>query len=99
NGMSLIGQITKVLVEAGVPIWLNTGVEDLVVEGGRVVGVRAVRNGEPVLVRGTRGVLLAAGGFERNPEMRKKYSADTQPNNGEWTVANPGNTGEVLAAA
>jgi len=99
NGMSLVGQLTKILVEAGVPLWLNTGVEDLVVEGGRVVGVRAVRNGEPVLVRGTRGVLLAAGGFERNPEMRKKYSADTQPNDGQWTMANAGNTGEVLAAA
>ncbi|MFG1922475.1 FAD-binding protein [Cryptosporangium sp. NPDC048952] len=99
NGMSLVGQITKILVGAGVPIWLNTGVEDLVVEGGRVVGVRAVRNGEQVLVRGTKGVLLAAGGFERNPEMRKKYSADTQPNDGQWTMANPGNTGEVLAAA
>ena len=99
NGMSLVGQLTKILVEAGVPLWLNTGVEDLVVEDGRVVGVRAVRNGEQVLVRGSRGVLLAAGGFERNPEMRKKYTADTQPNDGQWTMANPGNTGEVLAAA
>jgi 3-oxosteroid 1-dehydrogenase len=99
NGMSLVGQLTKILVEAGVPIWLDTGVSELVVEGGRVVGVRATRDGVPVLVRGERGVLLAAGGFERNPEMRRKYSADTQPNSGEWTVANPGNTGEVLAAA
>lgn len=99
NGMSLVGQITKILIGAGVPLWLNTGVEDLVVEGGRVVGVRALRGGEQVLVRATRGVLLAAGGFERNPEMRKKYSADTQPNDGRWTMANPGNTGEVLAAA
>jgi 3-oxosteroid 1-dehydrogenase len=99
NGMSLVGQITKILVEAGIPIWLNTGVEDLVVEGGRVVGVRVQREGQSVLVRGARGVLLAAGGFERNPEMRTKYTADTQPNAGEWTLANPGNTGEVLAAA
>jgi 3-oxosteroid 1-dehydrogenase len=99
NGMSLIGQLTKIVVDAGIPLWLNTGVEELVVEGGRVVGVRAHRNGMPVLVRGERGVLLSAGGFERNPEMRTKYSADTQPSDGQWTLANLGNTGEVLAAA
>ncbi|TQS44772.1 FAD-dependent oxidoreductase [Cryptosporangium phraense] len=99
NGMSLVGQLTKILVEAGVPIWLNAGVSGLVVEGGRIVGVEADRGGEPVVVRGTHGVLLAAGGFERNPEMRRKYSADTQPNDGQWTMANAGNTGEVLAAA
>lgn len=99
NGMSLMGQLTKIVVDAGIPLWLNTGVEELVLEGGRVVGVRAVRNGLPVLVRGERGVLLSAGGFERNPEMRTKYSADTQPSDGQWTMANLGNTGEVLAAA
>ena len=31
--------------------------------------------------------------------MRLKYSDDTQPNDGTWTMANLGNTGEVLAAA
>ncbi|MGH3253113.1 MAG: FAD-binding protein [Trebonia sp.] len=99
NGMSLIGQLTKLLLDCGVPIWLNAGVEELVVEGGRVVGVRAARNGAPTLIRARRGVLLAAGGFERNGEMRIKYSAETQPNEGAWTLGNAGNTGEVLAAA
>jgi 3-oxosteroid 1-dehydrogenase len=99
NGMSLMGQLTKIVVDAGIPLWLGTGVEELIVEDGRVVGVRANRNGVPVVVRGEKGVLLSAGGFERNPEMRLKYSSDTQPNDGTWTMANMGNTGEVLAAA
>jgi 3-oxosteroid 1-dehydrogenase len=99
NGMSLMGQLTKIAVDAGIPLWLDTAVEELVVEEGRVVGVRAIRNGVPVVVRGSRGVLLSAGGFERNAEMRMKYSADTQPSDGKWTMANVGNTGEVLAAA
>jgi 3-oxosteroid 1-dehydrogenase len=43
-------------------------------------------------------VLLAAGGFERNAEMRRKYSG-SQPVDDRWTLANPANTGEVLAAA
>jgi 3-oxosteroid 1-dehydrogenase len=99
NGMSLIGQLTKILVDAGVPLWLNTSVEELVTQEGRVVGVKAVRDGQTITVRGEKGVLLAAGGFERNPEMRLKYTKDTQPNDGTWTMANPGNTGEVLEAA
>lgn len=99
NGMSLVGQLTKILVDAGIPLWLDTGVEELIVEDGRVVGVRANRNGLPVVVRGEKGVLLSAGGFERNPEMRMKYSAETQPSDGTWTMANMGNTGEVLSAA
>jgi 3-oxosteroid 1-dehydrogenase len=99
NGKSFAGQMTKILLDQNVPIWLNTAVEDLVVEDGRVVGVRAVRDGAPVVIRGRRGVLLSAGGYERNAEMRLKYTAATQPSDGQWTWGNPGNTGEVLAAA
>lgn len=99
NGMSLIGQMTKAALDAGVEIWTETGVQDLVVENGRVVGVVALRGGEAVTVRARNGVLLSAGGFERNPEMRRKYTENTQPNDGQWTSATAGNTGEVLAAA
>lgn len=63
-----------------------------------MVGVRALHDGEPVVIRARKGVLLAAGGFGRNAEMRRKYSA-AQPNEAQWTVTNPGDTGEVLAAA
>jgi 3-oxosteroid 1-dehydrogenase len=52
-----------------------------------------------VIVRASKGVLLAAGGFEHNSEMRLKYTEATQPNEGRWSLSNPGNTGEVLAAA
>ncbi len=100
NGMSLVGQLTKAVLAAGVPIWLNTPVQELILEDGRVAGVRAVRDGKTVTVRGSKGVLLAAGGFERNSAMRSKYTAGSaQPNDGRWTLANPGNTGEVLEAA
>jgi len=98
-GMSLMGQLTKVMLDSGVPIWTGTAVQELVTENGRVVGVRAVRDGRPVLVRGTRGVLISAGGFERNKAMRLEYTEETKPNDGSLSMANPGNTGEVLAAA
>jgi succinate dehydrogenase/fumarate reductase flavoprotein subunit len=42
-------------------------------------------------------VLLSSGGFARNKAMRETYSR--QPNTAEWTVANPGDTGEVIEMA
>jgi 3-oxosteroid 1-dehydrogenase len=99
NGMSLVGQLTKILLDKGIPIWLNTDVSDLVVSDGRVVGVRATRDGVPLVVRAAGGVVLAAGGFERNSELRLKYNAGTRPNDGSWTFGNLGNTGAMLEAA
>lgn len=98
NGASLVAQILGALLRRHVPIWVDCQFDDLVVENGRVLGVRVVRDGKPVTVEGRRGVLLAAGGFAHNAEMRRKYSGD-QPNEAQWSVANPGDTGEVLEAA
>lgn len=99
NGSALIANLVRIAQDQRVPIWLDTPVTELVVESGRVVGVVALRNGEPVRIRANRGVLLAAGGFSRNGEMRQKFSAETQPSNATYSVSNPGDTGEVLAQA
>src|SRR4029077_2438322 len=39
------------LVAGGVPVWLDTPLAGLVVDGGRVAGVRAMRDGEPLQIR------------------------------------------------
>jgi 3-oxosteroid 1-dehydrogenase len=98
NGASLIAQLLHHALAAKVTVWTDTGLEDLVVEDGRVVGVRVVRDGQVITIGARRGVLLAAGGFSRNAEMREKYSAE-QPNDARWSISNPGDTGEVLSAA
>ena len=98
NGASLIAQLVKALTAAKVPIWTGAALDDVISEDGRVVGVRVVRDGSAVMVEARKGVLLAAGGFSHNPTMRRKYSGD-QPNEGQWSFANPGDTGEVLEAA
>ena len=100
NGASLVGQLLKVLMvlNGEPPVWTESPVEDLVVEDGRVVGVRATHNGETVLIEARKGVLLAAGGFGHNAEMRREHSG-SQPNEAQWSIANPGDTGEVLQSA
>jgi 3-oxosteroid 1-dehydrogenase len=98
NGASLIAQVLQVALADGVEVWTEAPVTELVVEDGRVVGVRTVRDGEPVAVRARHGVLLSAGGFAHNAEMRGRFGGD-QPNTARWSIANPGDTGEALEAA
>lgn len=98
NGASLIGQLLRIALDRGVQVWTGAPVEDLVVEDGRVVGVRTVRDGQPVHVRARQGVLISAGGFAHNREMRLRHGGD-QPNEGKWSMSNPGDTGEAIAAA
>lgn len=100
NGASIIGQMLKVLIDfAGEPpVWTNTAMDDLIVEDGRVVGARVTRNGASLNIQARKGVLLAAGGFSRNADMRRQYSGD-QPNEGKWSLSNAGDTGEALQTA
>ena len=72
--------------------------EDLIVEDGRVLGARVSRNGATLNIEARKGVLLAAGGFSRNADMRRRYSGG-QPNEALWSIANAGDTGEVLETA
>jgi 3-oxosteroid 1-dehydrogenase len=101
NGSSLIAQMLKSMIDlcdGEPPVWTNAAMEDLIVEDGRVVGARIVRDGARLNVKARNGVLLAAGGFGHNADMRRRYSGD-QPNEAQWSIANAGDTGEVLQTA
>ena len=93
-GNSLMGRLLLSLNERNIPAWLNTSVEELVFEDGKVVGAVVRKEGEPIRVKACRGVVLAAGGFSRNLEMRKQYQR--QPVTTEWTAGTPSNTGDAI---
>jgi 3-oxosteroid 1-dehydrogenase len=95
-GQSLMARFRLSLVERGVPLWLNAPVESFVKEGDRVVGVTITRDGTPMSIEARRGVMVAAGGFERNDAMRKKYQR--APIEASWTVGNYDNTGDGILA-
>jgi 3-oxosteroid 1-dehydrogenase len=84
------------LRDSGVPVHYETELQDLVIEDGRVVGVRVVRDGVESVVRARRGVILGSGGFERNAELREKYLP--QPTSADWTTGSQFNTGGGLLA-
>jgi 3-oxosteroid 1-dehydrogenase len=98
NGASLIAQIMRAALALDVPVWTEAPLQELITEDGRVVGVQTLQAGNAVRIRARQGVLLAAGGFAHNPEMRQRYGGD-QPNRARWSIANPGDTGEVLQLA
>ncbi len=95
-GQALAAGLRAGLLSRQVPVWLGTPLTDLYLEDGRVVGVRVTRDGQPVTLRSGRGVILAAGGFERNARMRQRYQR--QPIGTEWTTGSAGNTGDAITA-
>nr|WP_306356895.1 MULTISPECIES: 3-oxosteroid 1-dehydrogenase [unclassified Nocardia] len=95
-GQAIIAAMRKGLMDANVPVLLETPMTKLVVEDGRVVGVEALRDGKPVVFRARHGVVLGSGGFEHNAEMRTKYQR--QPIGTEWTTGAAANTGDGIIA-
>ena len=89
NGASLIGQMLRIALDRGIPVWTDAPLEDLIVEDGRVVGVAYGRERElRCSIRARQGVLLAAGGFAHNPEMREEFGGD-QPNRAQVVDRQP----------
>ncbi|MCS7257699.1 MAG: FAD-binding protein, partial [Thermomicrobium sp.] len=86
-GASLIGQLLSLCLQRSIPIWLESPLVELLTEDGAVVGAVVQHQGRPVRIRARGGVLLAAGGFAHNREMRERYHP--HPITTEWTSAAP----------
>ena len=95
-GQALSGSLRYAMMQAGIPLWLNTPFQDLILEDDRVVGIMAIKDGELIHIKARRGVLLAAGGFAHNLAMRQEFHP--APITTEWTVASEGNTGDAILA-
>ena len=96
-GNAGIARLWLSLQDRGIPLHLKTPMKSLISEDGRVVGVVAEQQGKELRIRARKGVILAAGGFERNQELREKYLP--HPTNANWTAAHFNNTGDALTAA
>ena len=92
GGKGLIEQHTAAAAKAGVEVRYGVRVRELVRDGGAVVGVAGDGGGV-----GAESVVLAAGGFEADPGLRRRYLGEG------WQRAKvrgtPLNTGDLLTAA
>ncbi|HAG93329.1 MAG: 3-oxosteroid 1-dehydrogenase [Pseudomonadales bacterium] len=96
-GNALIGRLRWSMLEQGIALWLNAPMASLIEENGVVLGAVINKEGRPLRVRARKGVVIGAGGFEHNLEMRKQYLP--QPTNPEWSGSQTNNTGDGIQAA
>lgn len=95
-GNSLIAALRCSLRDRQVPLWLESPLQALIEENGRVIGATVLRDGRPLRIQVRRGVILGAGGFERNQAMRNQYHP--QPSQANWSATPPNNTGDAIRA-
>ncbi len=69
-GQGLVAQLLRAGLALGVELRVETGVAELITEGGRVCGVRTTQGG---VIRARRGVVLATGGYEGNDDLVKRF--------------------------
>jgi len=93
----LQGRMLMLADKAGIDMRLNHGIVELIEEDGQITGVVVDHKGKTLRIGARDGVLINAGGFSHNAEMRKRYGP--QPSSTEWTNANPGDTGEMIQIA
>lgn len=94
-GNALVGPLIKALLDQGVEPVVEATATDLVVEDGRVLGVRLVIDGAEQTVLARRGVVLATGGFEWNEQLVTEFLRG--PMTAPTSV--PTNTGDGLLMA
>lgn len=92
-GGALAGSLMYIVRKRAIPVWLSSPLQELIVENGHVVGAVVETEGKTVRVRARRGVMLAAGGFARNADWRKRYQGLAG-----WTSAPVGQLGQGIEA-
>ncbi|HEX6142751.1 MAG TPA: FAD-dependent oxidoreductase [Geminicoccaceae bacterium] len=70
-GNALAGRLLKSLIDLQVPILTDTEARGLLVEDGRIAGVRIGNGQAESSIRARLGVVLATGGFSHDPERRR----------------------------
>ena len=96
-GNALVGRCLTSVFKREIPIWRSTSLKSLVEKNGKVTGAIVTKNGEDILITTKRGVILAAGGFEHNSDMRKANLPG--PTDTSWSATPGQNTGDAHVAA
>ncbi|QIK71806.1 3-ketosteroid-delta-1-dehydrogenase [Propioniciclava coleopterorum] len=94
GGQAIAGGMFAGLVNAGVPVWTNTALVRLLTTDGAVTGAVLNQDGREVTVKTRQGVVLAAGGFDHNMEMRRQYQSESLTQ--DLSLGAEGNTGDII---
>jgi 3-oxosteroid 1-dehydrogenase len=70
-GPGLVGYFVKGALDRKIPMLTGITVEALIGDGERITGLRASRDGKDIFVKANRGVVIAAGSYERNKNFAR----------------------------
>lgn len=100
SGRALVARLRYTLQEKNVPLWLETGLDELITENGAVIGARVTKQGKSQTIRARKGVVIAAGGFDHNKAMRQQYfdKATDAWASGAYSSGAPGSMGDGIRA-
>ena len=73
-GPGLAAYFVKGALDRGLPIHTDTNVVELIGDGERVIGVRAIKDGEDFFVKANSGVVVAVSSYERNQHYNRTIS-------------------------
>ena len=95
-GNALAGGLRLALNRRGVPVWLESPMRDLIEQDGRIAGAVISHEGNDLRVRARKGVVLAAGGFDKNQAMRDEFAPNYRQ--AQFSGGTSGNTGDAIRA-
>ncbi|RYF45013.1 MAG: FAD-binding protein, partial [Comamonadaceae bacterium] len=84
-GQALVARLRLAMRDAQIPLWLNSPLTGLVVDGSRVVAAEIKRDGHTETVSARGGIILATGGFDHNMPMRRRYQPTIEQ---DWSMGN-----------
>ncbi|MFC0202909.1 FAD-binding protein [Novosphingobium soli] len=96
SGGALQGRMLEIALRLGIDIWTDAGLVGFDMRDGAVVGAHLIHEGRDRMVAAPRGIVVTAGGFARNLDMRRQHMP--APVSTDWTKANPGDTGDAIEA-
>ena len=94
TGCAGVARLRLSMLERDMPLWLNSPMQSLVTENGRVTGAVVEKEGRALRIQARKAVVLAAGGFEHNQEMREQYLP--KPTDSSWSAGVRENTGDAI---
>jgi len=96
TGSAGIARLYLSVKKRAIPLLFNTRLISLVEESGRITGAVVEQGGQTLRIGTLKGVVLGAGGFEKNQTLREQYLP--APTNTDWSAGNPANEGDALLA-
>ena len=97
-GNAAVAALRLALKRRSVEVVLESPLRRILAEDGRVTGVEAGDEANPLRIGVGRGLVLAAGGFEQSQRLRDECLPVATRS--EWSLTPPGgNTGDALIAA